>query len=85
MSEGICGHFGVASQLMQLASFSRCASFHCVVQVDPRSHVNPLELRLFWCARVSPALSAGEIPAPERGRAAPPGSESWAHEGNDMS
>lgn len=66
MSEGICGHFGVASQLMQLASFSRCASFHCVVQVDPRSHVNPLELRLFWCARVSPALSAGEIPAPER-------------------
>src|SRR5216684_1772323 len=37
------------------------------------------------CARLSPALSAGEIPAPERGRATPPGIESWAHEGNDMS
>ena len=40
---------------------------------------------LLRCARVSPALSAGEIPAPERGRAAPPGIESWAHEGNNMS
>ena len=40
---------------------------------------------IFWCARLSPALSAGEIPAPERGRAAPPGIESWAHGGNDMS
>ncbi len=37
------------------------------------------------CARISPALSAGEIPAPERGLAAPPGIESWTHEGNDMS
>ena len=36
------------------------------------------------CARISPALSAGAIPASERGRAAPPGIESWAHEGNDM-
>jgi hypothetical protein len=31
------------------------------------------------CARISPALSAGAIPAPARGRAAPPGIESWAH------
>ena len=39
---------------------------------------------LLRCARRSPALSAGEIPAPARGRAAPPGTESWAHGGNDM-
>jgi hypothetical protein len=42
-------------------------------------------LLIFRCARLSPALSAGEIPAPERGRATSPGIESWAHEGNDMS
>jgi RNA-directed DNA polymerase len=40
---------------------------------------------LLRCARISPALPAGETPAPERGRAASPGIESWAHEGNDMS
>src|SRR5258706_5269996 len=37
------------------------------------------------CARLSPALSAGELVSPERGRATPPGIETWAHEGNDMS
>src|ERR1035438_4614846 len=41
--------------------------------------------KLIRCARISPALAAGEIPAPERGRAAPPGIESWTHEGDDMS
>jgi hypothetical protein len=41
--------------------------------------------KVFRCARASPALSAGEIPVPERERAAPPGIKSWAHEGNDMS
>ena len=33
-------------------------------------------LRYFRCARLSRALSAGEIPAPERECATPPGIES---------
>jgi hypothetical protein len=35
-------------------------------------------------ARRSLVFSAGENPAPERGRATPPGIEPWTHGGNDM-
>ncbi len=37
------------------------------------------------CARPSPALPAGAIPASARSRATPPRIEPWAHGGNDMS
>ena len=41
--------------------------------------------RLFRCARLSPALPAGETPAPERDEPPHREIESWAHEGDDMS
>jgi hypothetical protein len=49
-------------------------------QPDPWRTSSPLR-----CVRPSLMLPAGEIPAPARGRATPPGIEPWAYGGNDMS